>query len=127
MSVRLPPGVVLRSGDSVTMVVETTCGDGTAEDRLVSYEVHRADARPMEQHPPAQHLVLEVLAARWRLGERTWTFPTSVRRHLVALAEKGLVGWKPGVVERTCLAWLTKAGQREAMWPGYQPPSGRRA
>lgn len=36
--------------------------------------------------PAAEYLVMETLAARHRLGEHFWTFPTRLRRVLKSLA-----------------------------------------
>lgn len=60
--------------------------------------------------PPTQYLAMEVLAARWRLGEPTWTFPGHCRPTLRALADKNWVGHKSGVAQGTELAWLTDEG-----------------
>lgn len=74
---------------------------------------------------PTQELVLEVLAARHRLGECIWTFSRrpAITVALDQLAELGLVGYDSGVVERTWKAWLTDAGRNVAMSSTYQPPS----
>jgi len=75
--------------------------------------------------PPTQSLVLEVLTARARLGEDHWTFSTRHRAALEALAERGLVHWKAGIVERTCLAWLTDPGRAECLSYAYKTPAVR--
>ena len=62
-------------------------------------------------YTPTEYLVMEVLAARYRLGESCWTFPSRVRPALRALQERGFLEWKSGSVERTSLVWLTQAGQ----------------
>lgn len=72
--------------------------------------------------PPTQSLVLEVLAARARLGETHWTFSTRHRPALEALATRGLLWWKSGIVEKTCMAWLTDAGREAVFSPTYTPP-----
>jgi hypothetical protein len=71
--------------------------------------------------PPTEYLVMEVLGARRRLGERTWTFPTSVRPALRRLEARDLIGWKSGIVENTCLAWLSLTGAKLWLLPGYVP------
>jgi len=73
---------------------------------------------------PTQDLILELLAARHRLGHNIWTLTASaaVRRALRALEVRGLVRWKHGVVEHTYLAWLTDQGREEYMTVGYIPP-----
>lgn len=58
-----------------------------------------------------ESLIVEVLIARHRLGERVWTFSSNVQKQLNLLSEKGLVSWKHGVIEDTCLAWLTDLGK----------------
>lgn len=73
--------------------------------------------------PPTQQLLLEVLAARARLGENAWTFPTRLRPALEALARAGLIWWKHGVIERTCLAGLTDEGRAYALSASYSVPA----
>lgn len=77
---------------------------------------------PEEDLPPTQYLMMEVLAARYRLGENYWTFPSSHRRIADELERKGLVYQKSGRVERTILVWLTDAGKAGVLSPNYQPP-----
>jgi hypothetical protein len=72
--------------------------------------------------PPIQYLILEVLAARYRLGEHSWTFPTRLRGHADKLADAGLVGWKHGNLPRTILVWLTDTGRKASMSDTYTPP-----
>ena len=73
--------------------------------------------------PPTQQLVLEVLAARSRLGENAWTFPSRLVPTLEALSRAGLIWWKSGVAERTCLAGLTDSGRAAVLLAGYAPPA----
>lgn len=62
---------------------------------------------------PTEYLVMEVLVARCvRLGEALWTFPTSVVPALRRLEKRGWVGWKYGIVEKTCMVHLTDAGAK---------------
>lgn len=74
--------------------------------------------------PPTQQLVLEVLAARARTGERLWTFPATGthRKALKALEALGLVGFKGGVNQGTVLAWLTDTGSSLMRSDSYIPP-----
>jgi hypothetical protein len=73
--------------------------------------------------PPTQYLVMDVLAARARLGEQMWTFPSSLRPVLNALQERGLLWWKSGVVEKTCQAFLTDAGREMVLFERYEVPA----
>lgn len=75
-----------------------------------------------ESVPPTQYLVMESLVARWRLGEAFWTFPSSLRPALRALAERGLVRHKSGFTEHTERAWLTDAGLLAWLGDDYEPP-----
>lgn len=78
-----------------------------------------------EDLPPTEYLVGEVLAARIRLGEQCWTFPTSVRPAIKRLAERGLIGWKHGTLPKTCLVWFTEEGRDTFLWDEYQLPKDR--
>jgi hypothetical protein len=73
--------------------------------------------------PPAQALVMEVLAARARLGEGHWTFSTRHRQVIAALELRGLVASKSGITERTCLAWLTDKGREATQSATYKAPA----
>jgi hypothetical protein len=64
-------------------------------------------------------MVLDVLAARWRLGEHAWTFPAKLRPALRALEDRHLVWWKVGVEEGTCLAVLTEKGRALVLLESY--------
>lgn len=79
----------------------------------------------MSEHPltPTEDLVLEVLAARHRLGELVWTFATRHRPAIRRLEARGLVAWKHGVVENTVIVQLTADGVAEAISPDYTPPN----
>lgn len=85
-----------------------------------------ATARPepgaYEDLPPTQALVLEVLAARFRLGEPAWTFGTRNLPALKALEARGLVEWKHWTLPHTCLAWLTGEGRKTTLSPAYKGP-----
>ena len=76
----------------------------------------------LEGFTPTEYLIGEVLAARYRLGEATWTFPTEVRKALRSLEARNLIGWKSGIVENTCLVWLTPAGRESSLSEDYTPP-----
>ena len=75
-----------------------------------------------DELPPVCYLIMEVLAARYRTGEHTWTFPSKLRWHLLVLADAGLIGYKSGVAPRTYLAWLTDKGRQAALSPTYTVP-----
>lgn len=83
------------------------------------------DVNTYDDLPPTQSLVMEVLTARARLGEFCWTFSTRHQPALRGLERAGLVGWKSGVVERTCLAWLTEPGRAAALGYAYRTPAVR--
>jgi hypothetical protein len=74
---------------------------------------------------PTEELMLEVLAGRWRLGEQMWTFSSRMKRCANSLADRGLVGWKGGIVEKTILVWLTDSGRAACLSPDYVPPIKR--
>lgn len=67
--------------------------------------------------PPSQYLMLETLAARYRLGEMFWTFPSNQSDIARGLEIKNLVQWKHGVAEHTIHVWLTEAGKKYCMLP----------
>lgn len=72
--------------------------------------------------PPTQYLVIETLAARWRLGEVCWTFPNMVRPALRGLQEAGLIAYKDASIEGCQLAWFTEKGKEAALDDSYIPP-----
>jgi hypothetical protein len=72
--------------------------------------------------PPTQYLVMEVLAARYRLGHQAWTFPRVLRPAMNALEEKRLIWWKSGTAPASILAGLTTTGREHSLMPGYVPP-----
>lgn len=74
---------------------------------------------------PTECLILEVLAARRRLGEVLWTFDTSTRPSALKLESKGLITVIHGIVEKTYRASLTQAGADECMKADYVSPLER--
>lgn len=64
----------------------------------------------MPRRTPTQELILDLLGARWRLGEEVWTLDRRVLQQVRALEQQGLIEWKAGIVEGTILAWLTDKG-----------------
>lgn len=74
---------------------------------------------------PTEELVMEVLAARYRNGEKLWTFRTRERHALESLAKRGLVETMHGIVEGTIRASLTQAGRSAMLSETYKSPSER--
>lgn len=71
---------------------------------------------------PSEELVMEVLIARWRLGERLWTFSSRQKRTIERLAAKGYVTSMHGIVEKTVRASLTDKSVSENLTFNYIPP-----
>ena len=69
-----------------------------------------------------EELALEVLAARFRLGENIWTFHSKHGRTLSDLEEKGLVYTMHGVVQGTIRAGLTDEGKAAMLSDTYTAP-----
>jgi len=59
---------------------------------------------------PTEALILEVLAARYRLGNKTWTFESRSNASLKKLADKGLLNFNSASTEGASLVWLTDLG-----------------
>jgi hypothetical protein len=72
--------------------------------------------------PPTQYLILEVLAARYRLGEHTWPFPSRLNAAGEALAAAGLIAWVSHPAPYTRRAWLTDVGKAAVLLGDYQTP-----
>jgi hypothetical protein len=67
--------------------------------------------------PPTRLLILEVLAARTRLGHHRWPFDARLRRQLDALHGLGLIQiWNDVEAE------LTEAGRAAIMFGDYEAP-----
>jgi len=60
---------------------------------------------------PSEYLVLEVLAARFRLGESIWPFPSAFKATALSLKEKELVEVLTGPIPQTMNLSLTGLGQ----------------
>ena len=75
---------------------------------------------------PTQELILEVLAARHRLGEPFWPFSRRLRRHLDILQAAGLISYESDVMPDAYRVRLTEAGRREALSDTYVSPDARR-
>ena len=76
----------------------------------------------MADLPPTQYLIMEVLAARHRLGEHLWSFPSELRRPLDVLVRAGLIDVLNSPAPGALRAWLTDAGRKHVLKPGYVPP-----
>ena len=70
---------------------------------------------------PTQDLMLNVLAARFRLGENLWTFDSNLRKQAEQLAARGLVFTTHGIIEHTIRVGLTEAGKAATLSPDHQP------
>lgn len=69
---------------------------------------------------PTEELILEVLTARLRLGEKLWTFSS---RHNVAMRKlrlRGIIRTMNGVTENTIRAYLTN--EYAALLQDYSSP-----
>jgi len=73
---------------------------------------------------PTEWLVLEVLAARYRLGHSSWHFPNTLKSTLTRLEERNLITFKSATIEQYQHVWLTEDGRSEALWEGYTQPTG---
>lgn len=71
---------------------------------------------------PTQDLILEVLAARYRLGEAVWTFDKRHRAVLQQLVTRKLVVLMHGITNDTVRAGLTKLGVGRYIDENYVPP-----
>lgn len=71
---------------------------------------------------PTQDLILNVLAARFRLGENLWTFDSTLRKQADQLAARGLVFTTHGIIEHTIRVGLTEVGKAATLSPDYSPP-----
>jgi hypothetical protein len=72
--------------------------------------------------PPTQYLLMEVLAARHRLGEHVWTFPNACRPAARRLEAAGLIRWKDSPAPGCFTAWMTDHGCRQWLMTGYVTP-----
>lgn len=76
---------------------------------------------------PTQSLVLEVLGARYRLGESIWPFDKiqANTRACTGLEVLGLVGTRSGPIEHSFQVWLTQAGKDYVLGAEYESPLDR--
>jgi hypothetical protein len=75
--------------------------------------------------PPVQYLIMETLAARYRLGEHMWTFPKRFIPALDALRARGLLWWRPAPTPGDVQACLTGAGRTAVLSENYTVPDVR--
>lgn len=73
---------------------------------------------------PTEELMMEVLAARTRMGECWWTFVSrpAIRRAANSLGKLGYVIEHSPQVERTLRLELTEKGRKRMMAPNYTDP-----
>lgn len=74
---------------------------------------------------PTQELVMEVLAARYRLGEQWWTFEPELRETIRTLDDGGLVEMIGGRTAGRVEARLTAAGLVQYVRPGFTSAADR--
>ena len=82
-------------------------------------------SKPLTEPPkvtPTQDLILNVLTARYRLGDALYTFDTSNLKAAEGLASLGLVSLMHGVTEKTLRASLTDRGMALYMSATALPP-----
>ena len=71
---------------------------------------------------PTEDLILDVLVARYRLGENVWTFESRHKKALNQLQGRGFINVMSGIVEKTVRASLTEAGKKEYLSESYVSP-----
>lgn len=59
---------------------------------------------------PTEALIMELLQARYRLGENSWSFMNCHMKALNRLEERGFIQHKSAVVAGARLVWLTDLG-----------------
>lgn len=74
---------------------------------------------------PTEEAILEVLVARWRLGEQLWTFQSMLRPAARKLVEKGLVHDLGSATGQDIRLRLTETAQKRFGNPMYDPPQRR--
>lgn len=74
--------------------------------------------------PTTQALILEVIAARTRLGETWWTFGNDCRKAANTLADRGLIATMDSPEPRCFMARLTTTGRALLLSDTYTPPAG---
>lgn len=69
--------------------------------------------------PPVQMLIMEVLAARFRLGENCWTFSSKLRPAMKALEGHTFIWYKEGTLSGTLLAGFLPCGLEASLSSSY--------
>lgn len=96
---------------------------GSARSTAAHLKPMTTDAEQVEPTlSPTECLILDVLAARARLGEHLWAIETRNAKALRSLAEKGLVRVHSGNVEKHNNVSLTADGYDVAVKESYVPP-----
>ena len=115
------PSVVIIDNEEATQVCASCAMLPELRDKYPQPQgsSHATDATGMT---PTQLLILDLLGARHRLGENTGAFDGRNTTALRALEHRGLIGWKHGTVQGTCLAWLTPDGRKHAISDSYVSP-----
>jgi hypothetical protein len=67
-------------------------------------------------------LIMETLAARYRLGEPSWPFKNEHRRAADKLADRGLITIQNDVMPHAFRAALTDAGRAMYIMQSYRVP-----
>lgn len=83
-----------------------------------------AEPTAVDALPPTQYLLIEVLAARHRLGEQHWTFPDRCAPAARALEQLGLIWTRSGPAPGCFEARFTDSGRAAALPDDYAPPAG---
>jgi galactose-1-phosphate uridylyltransferase len=72
--------------------------------------------------PLTQELIVEVLIARYRLGEVLWPFPNKAVKSLKALTDKGIIGYQSAPTQGSYNVWFTDKGKKDYLSFNYVPP-----
>lgn len=71
---------------------------------------------------PTEDLLMEVLSARYRLGDHLWTFDSRHKKPLERLEAKGLITVLHGIVDHSLRASMTQAGIDMYVSKTYESP-----
>lgn len=72
-----------------------------------------ANVKTPPKFTPTEDLIIDVLVARYRVGDTLWTFETRHMPTLRKLEEKGIIHTASGVTENTVRAWLSDRALRD--------------